>query len=544
MAMPGPTGPDAVPPEGSRGDGITLPPGGRQEAALPPPAPPGDPVPVRCPLSGARPAARLTARNCRSPLLERRAEFSHQLGRDDSDDLARALDLVPASLSPTARTRILLTSACHSGRKRQEDGPMIEEALALARRAGDPGDEAHALLQLAVNHADPGGMALPGSPAMQMVAQARSIAATVNRCNSLVHVAINESHLLEGAGEHEAAAEVARRGIADAGDRGLLRTWGTFLAINLAEPLMALGRWDEAMEVLERARELSPPPLHQASLDTAAGLIAVARGDTAAAAQSAAARAVLEAARFIDQHHLPLGVLEIEAAIAAGDPATAMAVAATAVARFDLPGAITRYGWPVLVSGARACVTALRQAAARGDAASRETATALLAELRRIAADYGTSGPVQQAWRRTFGAVARQAEHIAAARPGGPAGVSAGWDGVGGCLGGRPAAVPGGGSADGRGRGSGGGRRLRRGGHPAAARRYARGRAVRGSAQQRDHQAVAPGDAHHERRSRRRRPRRPGRRGGGTGGPGRCRADAEPDRARAGGAGAGRGRAE
>ncbi len=91
-----------------------------------------------------------------------------------------------------------------------------------------------------------------------MVARAKEIARRGNAYKSLLHVAINESHLLEGAGEHEAAAEVARQGVVTAEEYGLSRTSGTFLAINLAEPLLGLGRWDEAAEVIERAKELGP----------------------------------------------------------------------------------------------------------------------------------------------------------------------------------------------------------------------------------------------------------------------------------------------
>ena len=57
---------------------------------------------------------------------------------------------------------------------------------------------------------------------------------------------IYESHLLCGVGEYQRAAEVARQGIADAERNGLARTSGAFLAINVAEPLLYLGRWDEA----------------------------------------------------------------------------------------------------------------------------------------------------------------------------------------------------------------------------------------------------------------------------------------------------------
>jgi len=359
-----------------------------------------------------------------APLLGRRAEFHRQLGRDNSADLKRALDLVPADEAPAARTKILVCAVCHGGRHRPEDGPMAQEALTLARRAGDSASEASALLTLAVTLCDPGGMAVPGSETLSLVAQARSIAGGANAYKTMQHVAIDESHLLEGAGEHDAAAEVARQGMADAEAYGLFRTSGTFLAINLAEPLMALGRWDEAIEVLEHARELSPPPINQTALDVVAGLIAAARGDAAAAARwAAAARAVLDTARFKDQHHLPLAQLDIDTAIAAGDPAAAMAAATDALDRYDLPGSITRYGWPVFVSGARACTAALRQASVRRDVPLREKAAALLGRLGGIVAEFGAFGPVQEGWRQTFRAVALQAQQLSAAA--GTAGSSA-----------------------------------------------------------------------------------------------------------------------
>ena len=79
-----------------------------------------------------------------------------------------------------------------------------------------------------------------------MFAEARSLAGRTGTYRPLLQVAINESHVLEGMGEHERAARVARAGIASARDYGLARSTGTFLAINVAEPLVSLGRWDEA----------------------------------------------------------------------------------------------------------------------------------------------------------------------------------------------------------------------------------------------------------------------------------------------------------
>jgi DNA-binding CsgD family transcriptional regulator len=360
-------------------------------------------------------------------LLDMRAGFHHQLGRDNSADLKRALELVPADLAPAARTKVLVSVACHGGPHRPDDRAAAEEALTLARQVGDSSSEANALLSLAATFCDPGGMALPGSEGLNLVAQARSIASGANAYKTILHVAINESHLLEGAGKHEAAAEVARQGVARAEDYGLFRTSGTFLAINLAEPLMALGRWDEAVEVLEHARELSPPPINQASLDVVAGLIAADRGDaTTAARWLAASRAVLDNGAFKDQHHLPLAQLQIDVATAARDGSAALAATADVLGRYDLAGCLTRYAWPVLLSGARACLLALGQAAAQRDSTLGDNAAALLDRLRPVASELRTYGPVQQACQLTFTALVRQAQQV----PGQPVpdGLRAAWD--------------------------------------------------------------------------------------------------------------------
>src|SRR6266851_5249360 len=119
--------------------------------------------------------------------------------------------------------------------------------------------------------------------------------------------------MLEAAGLHEQAAAVAREGLATAREHGLARTYGAFLASNLAEPLVSLGRWDEAGEIIERALRLFPPRVNRTYLWRLAGDIALARGDLAAAAGYVASiRSVLDDTRYHDQYLLPLARLETE----------------------------------------------------------------------------------------------------------------------------------------------------------------------------------------------------------------------------------------
>jgi DNA-binding NarL/FixJ family response regulator len=316
-------------------------------------------------------------------LLSQRHTFRRDLGQPvDAADLDRALSLVPPDASHPARTALLLGAVhygCHEGGAPYRG--WAEEALRLARAAGDRASEAQALVALAVLEAGPLGLAGPGSEALRLLAEARQIAEEVGAYQPVIKLVVYESHLLCGAGEYERAAMVAQLGIADAERHGLARTRGAFLAINLAEPLLYLGRWDEAMEVVERALDLAPPSLTRVGLWIMSGWIALARGDTATAARRAAAsRAVLAGVTYDDQEHLPQAVLDIELALATDGPAAAVAVAAEALQRYEVSGSSPRYVWPLLVSAVAVAVAAV---AAREAA---DAADALLGTLRLVAA--------------------------------------------------------------------------------------------------------------------------------------------------------------
>jgi ATP/maltotriose-dependent transcriptional regulator MalT len=345
-------------------------------------------------------------------LLEIRGRLKYHLGRADyAEDLRTAVRLVPADPPSPARARVLeslahYTLRVHGGWDDPELQASAEEAVAVARRTGDAAAEAAALVTLAC--AEPIGGNV--EPIRALLAQARTVASRAKASQPLLGAAVTESDMLEGAGRHELAAEVARNGLAAAQEHGLARTWGAVLAANLAEPLVSLGRWDEAGEVIERALQLYPPLVRRTSLWRLAGEIAVARGDLAAAAESVASiRAVLDDTRYHDQYHLPLGRLEIELLLARDRPADARSAAEDALDRYDIP-ASPRYAWPLLVAGARACTAA---AAAR-DAALIAKAAAIRGRLRSEAGQLAVEGLAQQAHRLTFAAEACRADHALA----------------------------------------------------------------------------------------------------------------------------------
>jgi DNA-binding CsgD family transcriptional regulator len=350
-------------------------------------------------------------------LLEARARFKmHSSRQGYPADFEEALRLVPPGLAPAARVKILLSVArCVTlgpGERR-----YAQEALELARQAGNVAAEANALLALAMFDADDGQQAAPGSSAIELIAQARALASQAGDQGVLLNAAINESHLLEGAGEHELAFAAARDGIAGADEQRLPRISGSLLSLNQVEPLFALGRWDEALQVADSALAvyLVPVPGHRAALRVMRGAIALARGDVDDAAQFVSgAGESLRCAMYKLSSQLPFCCLQSQLALAR-DPAAAVATVAETLDTHELSSANPRYAWPVLTAAADACLGAARQAGplaagtadggtADGGTAPRGGVAAIMDQLRTVALKTDAFGRLQEAHRLTFSA--------------------------------------------------------------------------------------------------------------------------------------------
>src|SRR5260370_22860308 len=188
-------------------------------------------------------------------LLQACGHLKDQLGRTDyAEDLREAVRLVPADPPSPARARVLQVRAhCTIHVQGGWDDPELraaaEEAVVIARQAGDAATEAAALITLACAEPISGNV----ERIRALLTQARAIAFGAKAYQPLLESATTESEMLEGAGLHEQAATVAREGLAAVREHGLTRTYGAVLASNLAEPLVSLGRWDEAAEVIECA---------------------------------------------------------------------------------------------------------------------------------------------------------------------------------------------------------------------------------------------------------------------------------------------------
>jgi predicted ATPase/DNA-binding NarL/FixJ family response regulator len=347
-------------------------------------------------------------------------ELRGRLRPDDADaitDLREALSLAGGGEQENERAAVLASLAMRLGKARAttQARAAAEQALEVAERIDDLAAQASALSTLAMlGHSDGPGCS---DADLDMLARARAAAARAGDHHLMLRTTISESHLLEGIGEHERAASAARDGIAEAARYGLARIEGTFMTINLAEPLHSLGRWDEATEVIERALELAAPPATRASLHQLAGLIAVARGELDAASRAAETAARLRTGfRYQAQHHLPIARLQIELLAAQRRYEQALEAARDPLRRYDLQ-ASPRYAWPVMAAAARAAAAATAAPAAARGGGPAQAAAQLLAALAAEAAKLEAEGPVQRAHQLTF-----TAEVLRSGRPETPEG--------------------------------------------------------------------------------------------------------------------------
>jgi DNA-binding CsgD family transcriptional regulator/tetratricopeptide (TPR) repeat protein len=332
-------------------------------------------------------------------VLEQRGRLKIRLGhRTALDDLREAAWLVPVEPPSVTRARVLSTLAQHLyllPNRAEEARALASEALDVAREAGDATVEAHALTTIAACDF----VETDAERHLAVLAEAAKVYRRGADDSAMLRVATNESHVLESIGEHERAIEAAQHGIALARKHGQARTSGAFLTINLAEPLLALGRWDEVLEVTEHALELSPPPLTRASLHNALGDIALARGDLTGAARAAAALDSVLAPTFSRTQELfPSVKLRIDLRVAEGDPTGALDVVRHVVDELH-PSVNARYGWPLMAAAARACAEAPGADAAK-----------LVARLRDEAGKTSAHGRPQLAQRLVFAAEAARAE--------------------------------------------------------------------------------------------------------------------------------------
>jgi DNA-binding CsgD family transcriptional regulator len=334
-------------------------------------------------------------------LTERLAFHLRVAGRPGAfEAYQEAVRLVPPG--PTvARARVLagLGQALMLRARFAESVATCQEAIQVARAAGSPVVEAHALNSLGTamarldkDHPEAG---------LAHLWEARRRAAELGAAKDESRACVNLSDLLEDLGRLEEAVAVAMEGIEVARAAGLARTFGAFLAGNAASALYNLGRWDESARISTASLELGDDEdLNTVTLRQSMAVLDAGRGEFASALAHVRAARRLSGDEFIAVQYPPvLAAAEAEVAVWQGRHEDAAAAVADGLAGLQGPLNDLR-GCMLLALGLRAEAERAELAAARHDAATLADARLVADGLARWAADTLAGSSV--AWHRAL----------------------------------------------------------------------------------------------------------------------------------------------
>jgi len=289
----------------------------------------------------------------------------------------RAADLVPGEPPSAERARVL--AALGHGLmlllRHAESRAVCEEAIAVARAAGDDRPAIRALTVLGVD------LCYLGRPreAVRLLLDARGRARDRGMPTDLLRCYVSLSDVLIAAGRPRRAAAVALKGLDLARRLGFERGVGNVLAVNAAEPLLAVGEWDRAEEVLARALRVGGPfwahfpHLRRAQLAIGRGEPETARDHLQAGSQGA--REPQAAALY--------ACLTAELALWQGQPEAAAAAVEEALAG-AAPYRLAAHLAEACALGLRAAAELVQLAALRRDAAAVEEARRRAGRLLRV----------------------------------------------------------------------------------------------------------------------------------------------------------------
>jgi tetratricopeptide (TPR) repeat protein len=168
-----------------------------------------------------------------------------------------------------AHGRLLMIAGRYSASR-----TLCEQAVAMARTIGARREEGNALNTLGVN------LTMLGDPDAGVAAllQARSIADELQIVEDAMRAFNNLSTALESTGRLEEAADVMLDGLARARELDLELTAGAPLLANAADQLFMLGRWEEEDHLLRKAPRLEASTRYGSLLSMYRGELAMALG--------------------------------------------------------------------------------------------------------------------------------------------------------------------------------------------------------------------------------------------------------------------------
>ncbi|MET7282554.1 AAA family ATPase [Kribbella sp. NPDC005582] len=213
-------------------------------------------------------------------LLGYRGLLRNRIDNSGIEDLSSAVALVPDG---SLRSRLLSSLAylyCIQGAK-PEALECATAAYEIAERLGDDGLRAAALLGL--GWVDDRNGDVPS--ALRRYADARQAAAAAGEHSTYLTALQWEGLMLNQAGRRAEAVDLISAGQQQAEAWGLGRARGSMLAQNRAYALFYLGRWDEALDVVDDSLADAPPSRIEAGLRFVVAQIAARRGDFGTASE-------------------------------------------------------------------------------------------------------------------------------------------------------------------------------------------------------------------------------------------------------------------
>jgi DNA-binding CsgD family transcriptional regulator/tetratricopeptide (TPR) repeat protein len=346
----------------------------------------------------AEPGVRVTRR---AMLMERRAMVLRDLGREDESGatLRAALDLLPAE--PLTYTHaVVLTSLAVivmlSGDRDQRD--IVTRAVEVATQVQAEPQLAEALITLGTMQASTDGDIDTG---LATLLDGLRLAERLGAVETTIRGHVNYSHLLEMAGRHQEAIDFAGAGVELARRTGRARTTGAFLTGNMVEPMVRLGRWQEAEAAAVQAIRSDPEGVFAVPLLEPLAHIAVLSGRREDAQRHCERLGQLLRVSHDPQMVQPLAFARAEMRRLAGDHTGALKIIMAALAEERDVG-MGRHAWPLVWLGSRiaADLTILSRDRRVADEAGAEAAD----KLAEIAAALPAIAPSTRGYRASTAA--------------------------------------------------------------------------------------------------------------------------------------------
>ncbi|HEY1619058.1 MAG TPA: AAA family ATPase [Streptosporangiaceae bacterium] len=288
----------------------------------------------------------------RALLLVQHAVTLRDLGRpgDAIPVLEQALALLPLDDARRARAVVLATLAGTLNRVSDmtRSVQVAEDAVAAAHaaRARDVEADVTITLGLASSYLSRPEAGLGPLRAGVRLALELDIPVTALRGY------INLSDVLELLGQHAEAVQAASEGLELAVQSGMARTLGAYLTGNQAEPLLRLGEWDRADELITGSLDMVPEGVFGATLQQLRAELAAMRGRYDDAEREL--RTVRRAVAGIDdvQFTQPMKYIDAMIGLGRGDLGAAR-LAVAAGLDLGTPEWAARYAWPLVWLGVR-----------------------------------------------------------------------------------------------------------------------------------------------------------------------------------------------